>query len=105
MNRITFHDDGSHTMEVIVAILSSVGGAAKYFNDMGKNKTPFNIAKFILKVGTCVFVGLTAWNAAIGVGFNVNLAIACSNLSAWLGTEALSFAWEMIQNYIRKRLK
>lgn len=99
----SFHDGGSHVIDFIVASMAAVGGAARYLYEMQKNKTPFNTVKFVVKIGTCVFIGYTAWNASIGSGLNASLAIAISNLSAWLGVEAMSFAWEILQVYIRKR--
>lgn len=99
-----FHEDGSHAVEIAVSLMAATGAAARYFNDMYKNKTPFSILRLLLKIVTCVFVGITAWNAAVGFGANQYLSIATSNLSAWFGVEALSFFWDVLQKYINKRV-
>lgn len=104
MSKAFFHDGGSHNMEIVVSLMAMIGGAAKYLNDIKKSGAPFSWVRFLLKVITCWFVGFTAWNAAIGMGWNVNIAVASSNFAAWLGVEAMSFAWEVIQRYVNKRL-
>lgn len=98
-----FQDDGSFVIATLVSIMAAIGGSARYMNDLQKNKSPFSVLKFIVKIVTCIFIGITAWSACIGLGVNNYLAIAASNLASWLGVEALSFTWEIVQGYIRKR--
>lgn len=92
------HGSGNHP-EILVITLATLGGIARYFHDNRRNNTPFNIFRFIIKTSTCMFTGFATYYTMLGLGFNNDLAVGATCLSAWLGVEALSYCWIIIQRY------
>ena len=85
--------------EIFVALMAAIGGSMRYFYDNKKRGAPFNIAEFIIKIITCVFIGFSAYSAAVGLGCNFYLSLAASNLCSWLGVESINFVWDIVQRY------